>query len=91
MDNCQVCIVIQRDGWNSTEWVHCNNCCAKWTGAGRAHCNLCHQTFNSDGAATLHWTKEWGHAHPVNMDNFSLRNGIWYLNYEWTPSVIWEK
>src|SRR5215831_11103483 len=87
--SCPVCTEIERLGYNPTEWVHCNKCCAIWTGLARAHCNVCHQTFNSDGAAKFHWTKEFGHLHPANLpDTFSLRLGLWYLNNEWNPTVV---
>jgi len=75
---CEVCQAIERDGWNSTKWFHCRVCCACWTGHGRQHCTICHETFNSIGASDLHWTKAFGHLHPINVESLRFKEGIWY-------------
>src|SRR5215471_3437024 len=83
---CQVCAAKAANGWNTTGLVHCSKCCAIWTGRTRAHCTLCHQTFNSNGAADLHWVG--GHEHPVNCPALELRSGIWYTISDWNPAEV---
>ena len=90
--DCQVCEAVDKVGYNPTAFTHCSKCCAIWTGLARAHCNVCHQTFNSDGCAKLHWTKSFGHHFPSNLPHvFSLRSGIWYMNAEWNPSEVFRE
>lgn len=35
-------------------------CGKSWTGVSRAHCPVCHETFNSDYAAEKHRTGKYG-------------------------------
>ena len=46
---------------------HCRRCPATWTGTTKAHCNVCHETFASNGVADLHWLKREGHQHPATL------------------------
>src|SRR6266536_665069 len=88
------CVVCERKketgGYNDTEFIHCNKCHALWTGLGRTHCTLCHQTFNSYGGSDRHWTID-GHMHPLNLSYFDFRSGIWFLKMEnesWAEKVF---
>lgn len=38
--------------------THCGDCHASWSGTGKAHCTVCHQTFASNPTADLHWHRE---------------------------------
>ena len=54
---CEVCEVIERDGWNSSGSFHCGDssragivgCHARWRSPNRIHTVCCHLTFASDG------------------------------------------
>jgi len=55
-------------------------CGKTWTGAGRAHCSGCHETFSTDGVASKHRIGTFGIdrrcAHPATV-GLVLRGGIW--------------
>jgi hypothetical protein len=75
---CDICAIIDRDGWNSTGWIHCRVCHKRWKGENKQHCNVCHETFSTPGAADLHWTKR-GHISPslVSKLTFNPERGCW--------------
>ena len=33
----------------------CNDCQRSWSGLAKAHCSVCHETFDSNSVADLHW------------------------------------
>jgi hypothetical protein len=56
-------------------------CGRQWTGASRAHCSGCHETFTTYGASDKHRTGTFGVdrrcAHPLAVGLVQRASGIW--------------
>jgi len=58
--SCGLCTYAAVHGWWGPDHkgTHCRDCHASWSGIGKAHCTVCHQTFASNAAADHHWNRE---------------------------------
>lgn len=73
---CDLCAYAAVHGWWGPDHkgTHCGDCHASWSGTGKAHCTVCHQTFASNPTADLHWHRECRRPSPVWTG--SVRSGV---------------
>jgi hypothetical protein len=56
--------------------ITCGRCDATWAGADRAHCAVCHRTFDDATVWDGH-RLDGTYAHPRQLGLIATKNGIW--------------